>query len=60
MRINCNYIVNYLTVILFMLFTGCSKQNETETDFDPAEPVNRLTGTDSEFRLSTGNTWVHV
>ena len=43
-----------------MLFTGCSKQNEAETDFDPAEPVNRLTGTDSEFRLSTGNTWVHV
>ena len=59
MRINCNYIVNYLTVILLMLLTGCSKQNETETDFNPAELVNPLMGTDSEFRLSTGNTWVH-
>jgi predicted alpha-1,2-mannosidase len=45
----------------FLCFSSC-RQNSltkfaTDTDFDPVEMVNPLMGTDSEFRLSTGNTY---
>jgi predicted alpha-1,2-mannosidase len=52
-------IVNTLTilqVILILQLTSCS-ENKTETVFDPVELVNPLMGTDSEFKLSTGNTY---
>lgn len=40
---------------LLMMFTGCS-DNKTVTEFDPVELVNPLMGTDSEYKLSNGNT----
>lgn len=57
MNNNCPCFVNYLIVISLLLFTGCSQQKEIKTEFDPVELVNPLMGTDSEFRLSTGNTY---
>lgn len=58
-NISFNRIVNILTILtaIFVLqLIGCS-ENKTETEFDPVELVNPLMGTDSEFRLSTGNTY---
>ena len=54
-----NRIVNYLTITLFLslfFMTGCATE-KIEKDFDPVELVNPLMGTDSEFRLSHGNTY---
>ncbi|MBG0859362.1 MAG: GH92 family glycosyl hydrolase [Bacteroidales bacterium] len=51
--------VNFLTIIvnaLLILISGCS-ENRNDTEFDPVELVNPLMGTDSEFRLSHGNTY---
>jgi predicted alpha-1,2-mannosidase len=50
-------IVKYLTVVSLCILTECSVQQKNEEKFDPAELVNPLMGTDSEFRLSTGNTY---
>jgi len=50
-------IVKYFTVASFCILTGCSIQQKNEEEFDPVELVNPLMGTDSEFRLSTGNTY---
>jgi predicted alpha-1,2-mannosidase len=49
-------ILTILTVILVLQLTGCS-ENKTGTESDPVELVNPLMGTDSEFRLSAGNTY---
>lgn len=57
MKINIRNIVNCLTMTLLVFFTGCSQQQETASEFDPVEMVNPLMGTDSEFRLSAGNTY---
>jgi len=57
MKINIRNIVNCLTITFTMLFSGCSQQQETTSEFDPVEMVNPLMGTDSEFRLSAGNTY---
>lgn len=48
----CCLMLTFLT-----LFSGCSKQPETVTGLDPVELVNTLMGTDSEFKLSAGNTY---
>ncbi|MDR2887175.1 MAG: GH92 family glycosyl hydrolase [Bacteroidales bacterium] len=40
-----------------MFFTGCRVETGKDTGFDPAELVNPLMGTDSEFILSNGNTY---
>lgn len=47
-----------LIIILtqFFFYSSC-KEKSTEPKFDPVEMVNPLMGTDSEFRLSTGNTY---
>ena len=50
-------IVKYLTASLFCILTGCTIQQKSEEKFDPVELVNPLMGTDSEYRLSTGNTY---
>ena len=50
-------IVKYLTASLFCILTGCTIQQKSEEKFDPVEFVNPLMGTDSEYRLSTGNTY---
>ena len=50
-------IVKYLTASLFCILTGCTIQQKSEKKFDPVELVNPLMGTDSEYRLSTGNTY---
>ena len=50
-------IVKYLTASLFCILTGCTIQQKGEEKFDPVELVNPLMGTDSEYRLSTGNTY---
>jgi len=51
-------IVNGLTILAFtaLLTSGCKELN-IKKDFDPAELVNPLMGTDSEYRLSHGNTY---
>jgi predicted alpha-1,2-mannosidase len=49
-------IVLTIALAQFLLFTSCT-QKITEPEFDPAELVNPLMGTDSEFRLSAGNTY---
>lgn len=43
----------------FLLNTSCTRRS-SDSDFDPVDLVNPLMGTDSEFRLSTGNTYPAV
>jgi len=50
-------IVKYITAASFCIIASCSMQQKNEEVFDPVELVNPLMGTDSEFRLSTGNTY---
>jgi hypothetical protein len=50
-------IVKYVTVASFCMLAGCSDKQKNEESFSPVELVNPLMGTDSEFRLSTGNTY---
>jgi predicted alpha-1,2-mannosidase len=57
MKNNLKLIVKYLTVGSLMILTACSCSRKTETELSPADLVNPLMGTDSEFRLSTGNTY---
>jgi putative alpha-1,2-mannosidase len=45
------------SAFLLMLAAASCKVKETAEEFDPVELVNPLMGTDSEFRLSTGNTY---
>jgi len=49
-------IVNSLTIFLIFL-PGCSTRQQPSVNEQPAGLVNPLMGTDSEFRLSTGNTY---
>ncbi len=46
-----------LTAILLMFSLGSCSVKDTAENFDPVELVNPLMGTDSEYRLSTGNTY---
>lgn len=46
----------YLLAIL-LIISGCNQTAEKRIEFDPAELVNPLMGTDSEYRLSHGNTY---
>ena len=50
--------VKTLTILAFaaLLTAGCKELN-IKKDFDPVELVNPLMGTDSEYRLSHGNTY---
>lgn len=52
-------IVNRITILttLAVLFTAGCKELNIKKDFDPVELVNPLMGTDSEYRLSHGNTY---
>jgi predicted alpha-1,2-mannosidase len=53
-------IVKTLTVLFLFIslsFWGCREKKLTRKDFDPAELVNPLMGTDSDYRLSHGNTY---
>ena len=45
-----------LPSLILLLSTGCS-DNKKDSGFDPVELVNPLMGTDSEFKLSNGNTY---
>ncbi|MDP4223708.1 MAG: GH92 family glycosyl hydrolase [Bacteroidota bacterium] len=45
-----------VALTLIFTVTAC-RQNPSEPESDPSELVNPLMGTDSEFRLSTGNTY---
>jgi predicted alpha-1,2-mannosidase len=49
-------LLTVLSVIFNATIFGCS-QTKSEDQFDPVELVNPLMGTDSEFKLSTGNTY---
>jgi predicted alpha-1,2-mannosidase len=51
--------VKVLTLLLLLVifqFAGC-KNKTNRTEFEPVELVNPLMGTDSEFKLSNGNTY---
>jgi len=54
-------IVKCLTqtlLLLLILFSGCRQDhNVSDSDFDPSDLVNTLMGTDSEYKLSHGNTY---
>jgi predicted alpha-1,2-mannosidase len=56
MRSNSSCPFFYFFLLFSIFFTGCSP-NVSDPEFDPVELVNPLMGTDSEFRLSTGNTY---
>ena len=50
-------IINTILIsVVVISFTGC-KKDVKEHVFDPVELVNPLMGTDSEFKLSNGNTY---
>ena len=60
MNINMNKIITpiMLVVLLTALVSSCTQKNDDNSiSFDPAELVNPLMGTDSEFKLSNGNTY---
>jgi predicted alpha-1,2-mannosidase len=54
----CSVVIRALYLFLFIILipAGC-KQLEIKRDFDPVELVNPLMGTDSDYRLSNGNTY---
>ena len=56
MKFNYCYSFNNWVIFLLIIVAGCSSP-VSEEEFDPVELVNPLMGTDSEFRLSTGNTY---
>ncbi|MFT3920104.1 GH92 family glycosyl hydrolase [Cloacibacterium sp.] len=48
-----NHIANYLSLfLLILIYTNLKSQS-----FSPVDQVNTLMGTDSEYKLSTGNTY---
>jgi putative alpha-1,2-mannosidase len=52
-------IVKYITIIISIFalgFSGC-KESGSDKEFNPADLVNPLMGTDSEYKLSNGNTY---
>jgi len=48
--------ITMAVVIFTMIFQGC-KESKTIGEFNPADLVNPLMGTDSEYKLSNGNTY---
>jgi len=48
-----------VTALLFLLVaaTSCTGESMKNNDFNPVDLVNPLMGTDSEFKLSNGNTY---
>jgi predicted alpha-1,2-mannosidase len=52
---NGNFVIAFILTQVF--FSSSCKRESAEPEFDPVELVNPLMGTDSEFRLSTGNTY---
>jgi predicted alpha-1,2-mannosidase len=50
-------IINCLIISFLFFFPACSDKQETISVNDPVDLVNPLMGTDSEFKLSTGNTY---
>ncbi len=49
--------IKYLILSILFVGIGCAQIEEMRADFDPVELVNPLMGTDSEYRLSNGNTY---
>jgi predicted alpha-1,2-mannosidase len=50
-------VIIYLVCFILPILPGCISQSGTGGELTPADLVNPLMGTDSEFRLSTGNTY---
>ena len=49
-------ILVFIPLFILIFLSGCAEIRK-EKNFDPVELVNPLMGTDSEFRLSNGNTY---
>jgi predicted alpha-1,2-mannosidase len=49
--------IKYLIVSIFLITADCTQIKEMRADFSPVDLVNPLMGTDSEYRLSNGNTY---
>ncbi len=49
-------ILVFIPIFILIFLSGCAEIRK-EKNFDPVELVNPLMGTDSEFRLSNGNTY---
>lgn len=56
---SCKILSVVLVAVIISLLTGCSLP-EKPTSFEPADKVNTLMGTDSDYRLSHGNTFPAV
>jgi predicted alpha-1,2-mannosidase len=59
-KFNIESIVNLLTITVLLwipFIQGCKNAEKEKADFDPVELVNPLMGTDSEYKLSHGNTY---
>ncbi|MBP8959353.1 MAG: GH92 family glycosyl hydrolase [Bacteroidales bacterium] len=50
-------VSQFLFSFAILLFTGGCSEVHTNREFDPVDLVSPLMGTDSEFRLSNGNTY---
>jgi len=49
--------IKYLIVSILLITADCTQIKEMRADFNPVDLVNPLMGTDSEYRLSNGNTY---
>ncbi len=56
-RIMKNPYLLFITLLLAYGIASCNEEKKDIVDLDPVELVNPLMGTDSEFRLSNGNTY---
>jgi predicted alpha-1,2-mannosidase len=54
------YLIYSIIACCSILLTACSEKSLPDRIFSPADKVNPLMGTDSEFRLSSGNTYPAV
>ena len=56
-KIMKNPYLLFITLLLAYGIASCNEEKKDIVDLDPVELVNPLMGTDSEFRLSNGNTY---
>jgi len=52
-----NLAVIFIILFYIALISSCSTGSQADEAFEPVEMVNPLMGTDSEFKLSNGNTY---
>ena len=55
-------LIDYFTTFAFIILgiVSCSRESTLSPMLDPVDYVNTLTGTESTYELSTGNTYPAV